>query len=310
MLSERMHYGALAAEAEKLGLTMAAGESLAHHTTFRIGGPADLYAGASDLLSLRRLHLLAGQHGIPVTLLGGGSNVLVGDRGVRGLVIGNACRAVRQEGGLVVAESGAALAGLARWTMRLGLSGLEWAVSVPGTVGGAVIGNAGAHGSDTAQSLVWALVSAGDAPPARMTPADLRFAYRTSALKERLSTGAAIPLVLQAAFALTPGDPATMGAAADAYLEKRRLTQPVEPSAGSIFRNPPGDHAGRLIEAAGLKSQRCGGAQVSPRHANFIINAGGASAADVRQLIGTVQAGVYNAFGIDLIPEILYLGEF
>ena len=307
------------AAAARLGVAVIAGEPLARHTTFRIGGPADLYATAGEPGQLEALATLAAQFSLPVTVLGGGSNVLISDAGIRGLVIGNTCREIRREPGSagVIAEAGAALAGLARWTMREGLSGLEWAVSVPGTVGGAVIGNAGAHGSDVAGTLSWALVAYPGQSHQVMQGDALAFAYRSSLLKRRLAEGDrpggpgdGQPVVLAAAFDLAEGDAAEMTARAESYLARRRATQPVEPSAGSVFRNPPGDHAGRLIEAAGLKGHRIGGAQISPRHANFIVNTGNARAGDVRSLIELMQTQVRRQFGIALLPEILFLGEW
>jgi UDP-N-acetylmuramate dehydrogenase len=154
------------------------------------------------------------------------------------------------------------------------------------------------------------LIASKGQAPVQVSAAELKFAYRTSALKQALAEGATVPLVLQAAFRLQPGDPTQMAATASTYLERRRSTQPVEPSAGSVFRNPPGDYAGRLIEDCGLKGQQFGGAQISLRHANFIINTGPASATDVRTLIDLVQSRVRESFGISLMPEILYLGEF
>jgi UDP-N-acetylmuramate dehydrogenase len=203
--------------------------------------------------------------------------------------------------------------------MRNGLSGLEWAVSIPGTAGGAVIGNAGAHGGDIAGLVDWVQVAYPGAGRHRFSASELRYAYRTSLLKQQLAAdregnpagpGAQTrPVVLSAGFRLTGGDPAEIRARAETYLARRRASQPVEPSAGSIFRNPPGDHAGRLVEAAGLKGHRIGGAQISPRHANFIVNIGGAKAADVLDLIDLARSRVRGQFGVELAPEILFLGQ-
>ena len=200
---------------------------------------------------------------------------------------------------------------LARWTVKNGWTGLEWAVSVPGTVGGAVIGNAGAHGGDIAGDLAWALVAYPGQGRRLLTKDDLEFAYRSrpSLLKRQLATGETL-VVLGAGFQLEPGDVAEATTRADGYLAKRRASQPVEPSAGSIFRNPPGDHAGRLIEAVGLKGYRIGGAQISPRHANFIVNVENARADDVIALIDLMRARVFEHFGVELIPEILFVGDW
>ncbi|HEX9117470.1 MAG TPA: UDP-N-acetylmuramate--L-alanine ligase, partial [Anaerolineae bacterium] len=308
----------LTAEASALGVTLIAGEPLARHTTFRIGGPADVYARAGTAEQLAGLAVLAHRHALPCTVIGGGSNILVSDQGIRGLVIANAARGVSVEnlaalpGGQpqIVADSGLPLAGLARWAMREGWTGLEWAVSVPGTVGGAVIGNAGAHGSELAEHLTWVMVAWPDGRRDTWLPADLHFAYRSSRLKQALAAGQPAPVVLRVGFALQRGEPATMTARADDFLARRRITQPMEPSAGSIFRNPPGDFSGRLIEAAGLKGHRIGAAQVSPQHANFIVNRGDARATDVAALMVLIESHVRDQFGVQLVPEILFLGEW
>ena len=202
-----------------------------------------------------------------------------------------------------------ALAGLARWTVKNGWTGLEWAVSVPGTVGGAVIGNAGAHGGDIADNLAWALVAYPGQGRRLLTLDDLQFAYRSSLLKRQIAAGETL-VVLAAGFQLKRGDVVEVTARADSFLAKRRASQPVEPSAGSIFRNPPGDHAGRLIEAVGLKGYRIGGAQISPRHANFIVNVENARADDVIALIDLMRNRVFEQFGVELIPEILFVGDW
>ena len=265
--------------------------------------------------------------------MGGGSNVLISDAGVRGLVIANqtrnhAWRTPALVGSAeasarisptdnrplthtqLVADSGVLLAGLARTAIKAGFSGLEWAVSVPGTVGGAVIGNAGAYGSDTAGNLAEAVVAYPGLGRQTFTGEHLAFAYRSSLLKRQLASGNAQPVVLMATFDLATGDAAALAALAESYLARRRASQPVEPSAGSIFRNPPGDHAGRLVEAVGLKGHRIGGAQISPRHANFIVNVENARAADVRALMALMQRRVMVDTGIELVPEILFMGEW
>jgi UDP-N-acetylmuramate dehydrogenase len=307
-----------------LGVAVVRGEPLSRHTTFRIGGPADLYAAAVTVEQLEALGALAAEYGLPLTVLGGGSNVLVSDGGIRGLVVVNQTRGQGfgpayepawlpepLPAGRLAAESGVAAAGLARSAIRAGYAGLEWAVSVPGTIGGAVIGNAGAHGVDVAMNLAWALVSYGRRGRRLLSRDDLRYAYRTSVLKEALHEGGAdAALVLAAAFDLAPGDPQELAERADGYLQRRRASQPVEPSAGSIFRNPPGAYAGQLIEAAGLKGHVTGGAQISPRHANFIVNRGGARAADVVAVINLARKTVFDATGLRLTPEILFIGQW
>jgi UDP-N-acetylmuramate dehydrogenase len=310
---------ALVADAARRGLAVTTNEPLARHTTFRVGGSADLFAEAADVDTLDALAQLAWEHGVPLLVLGGGSNLLVSDAGVRGFVLLNRARGIREEQAnttgiptaQIVAESGAALAGLARWAIRAGWAGLEWAVSVPGTVGGAVVGNAGAHGGDMAGNLAWCEVALPGGGRAVWPVSALGYAYRSSVLKRAQAADGPAPVVLRAGFGLTPGDPAALTAIADAFLARRRATQPVEPSAGSIFRNPPGEHAGRLVEATGLKGHRIGGAMISPRHANFIVNdAGAATAADVLALIRLMQARVREQTGIALAPEILFVGEW
>ncbi len=313
------------AAARRLGIQLLRDEPLAKHTTFRIGGPADWYAAATTSEQLETLPELALEHGLPLTVLGGGSNLLVSDRGIRGLVIANQTRwhgagaevrqrwnhpALRED--QLVAESGVLLAGLARWAVRQSLAGLEWAVSVPGTVGGAVIGNAGAHGSDIAANLAWVAVRYAGCARQVLSRDEMRYVYRSSALKEQLLDAGreTRPVVLGAGFHLFEGNAEELNRRADEYLARRRATQPVEPSAGSVFRNPPGDYAGKLIESLDLKGRQIGGAQVSPRHANFIVNTGNAMAADVVALINLLRERVYQATEIRLVPEILFVGEW
>lgn len=309
--------------ASAMGMQVVLGEPLAKHTTFRIGGPADLYAAAASLRELDGLTALATERGMPVTILGGGSNVLVSDAGVRGLVIANQTRRfgpgsefpdlgdlADTSAPSLIAESGVLLAGLARWAIRQGWAGLEWAVSVPGTLGGAVVGNAGAHGSDIASSLLWVLLSHAGRGARCYQVKELGFGYRSSLLKQELAADGPLPIVLAAGLRMVPGDVAEMSARAEGYLARRRRSQPVEPSAGSVFRNPPGEYAGRLIEAVGLKGHRIGGAQVSPQHANFIVNVGGAKAADVAALMDLIRSRVHEEAGHRLEPEIRLLGEW
>jgi UDP-N-acetylmuramate dehydrogenase len=287
------------------GLSPQAGVLLSQYTSFRIGGPADILVVAHTADDLAAAVSAAERHGQPWWILGGGSNLLVSDEGVRGLTILNRCRAVELcADHHVRAESGVLLAGLARETIQAGLTGLEWAVSVPGTVGGAVVGNAGAHGGSIADSLLSIDVLHSDGRREPLPATELGFAYRSSGLKAGRVTG----VVLSALFRLAPGLVEEMKQRAAGYLAHRRRTQPVEASAGSIFRNPPGDYAGRLIEAAGLKGTQEGQAQFSPVHANFIVNLGGATAADVRRLIERAEQGVWERFGIKLELEILVKG--
>lgn len=298
---------------------------LAPFTSIKIGGPAEYFAKVETVAQLLKLVRWARSIGLPYLILGGGSNVLISDAGVRGLVIHNRCRTVRvdeppccdyplDERPFVFAESGAPTAGVARTAVRAGLTGLEWAVSIPGTIGGAVVNNAGAHGGEIKDVLWNALVLDEEDTVQDFRPAHFAYAYRQSSLKRgRVIQAGFGPVVLTVNFRLHRGDPAQIRATADGYLEHRRRTQPVEPSLGSTFTNPPGDFAGRLIEAAGLKGYRIGGVMVSPVHANFIVNPGGvgaATAADVVRLIDHIRTTVLQRFGVELKPEIQWVGTW
>jgi UDP-N-acetylmuramate dehydrogenase len=298
----------------------------------KVGGPAELFASVATLAQLLGLVRWAQATAQPYYLLGGGSNVLVSDAGMRGLVIFNRCRGVQigqvsseSDGSdelagsvgsahLLQAESGALMAGVARRAVAAGLTGLEWAVSLPGTVGGAIVNNAGAYGWETKDNLESATVLDAQGSLVKLTPADASYAYRSSSLKRTGVVQAGFgPVVLDARFRLAHGDPAAIAAQAERNLLQRRHSQPNEPSLGSTFRNPPGDYAGRLVEAAGLKGERRGGVEVSRQHANFLINPGGvgaATAADVMALIRHVQQAVLDRFGVKLEPEVQLVGEW
>lgn len=306
--------------AQAAGFAVGRQVSLASLTTFKIGGPADLLITVERIDGLIRLVELARGYGMPYLLLGGGSNVLIADAGIRGLVILNRCRQVTRvapdslddagEAVLLAAESGAPLAGLARVAIHEGLAGLEWAVSVPGTVGGAVVGNAGAHGGCIADNLREAQILDSQGAVTTWPCAALQYAYRSSRLKSAADPQAAGAVVLSATFRLVHGERPELEASAARFLAHRRATQPTAASVGSIFRNPPGDYAGRLIEAAGLKGMQIGQTQFSPVHANFLVNLGGATAHDVLTAIRLAQDTVAAQFGITLLPEILFVGEF
>lgn len=297
--------------AQSTGLAVRRDEPLSSHTTMRIGGPADLLVVVNSLEDLATLAALARQHRVPFLLLGGGSNVLVSDRGVRGLVVVNACRSIeRRDGNVIWAESGVNLAGLARQAMRWGLSGLEWCVSVPGTVGGAVVGNAGAHGAAVADNLLRATLLDPKGALAEWPAARFHYSYRNSALKSTIRASGPHPVVLSAAFQLNEADPGEMEARAAGFLAHRRATQPVEPSAGSMFQNPPGDYAGRILESLGFKGRSLGNAAFSTLHSNFIVNHGGATAADVLALIDDARQTAWQSLGIELTPEILFVGDW
>lgn len=295
-----------------LGDRLLRDEPLARYTAARLGGPAEwLYVARGPLEELARVAEAAWAAGLPLRVLGGGSNVLVSERGVRGLVVINHAESVEfgewHGGRRVAAASGTGLVALARRCQRRGLAGLEWAVNVPGTVGGAVVNNAGAHGGDIAASLRDAVVLEPGGPRLLM-PAELAYAYRHSSLKARADRRF---VVLLAQFALAADDPAAIQARMDAYSARRKQTQPPGASLGSIFKNPPGDYAGRLIEAAGLKGFQIGGAQVARLHANFFINSGGAAtASDYYALVEHVRAVVAQKTGVVLEPEIELVGDW
>lgn len=281
-------------------------EPLARHVTFRIGGPADVL-----LLPRSLAHLIAAvawlyREGRPFVLLGRGSNVLVADGGVRGIVIktGRGQEGVRYDGSRVVAECGVSLPQLSRAAATRGLSGLEFAAGIPGSIGGGVVMNAGAHGCsmDGVVRSVRVLTPAGEH---RWSRDAMGFRYRESRLQREPG------IVLEAELDLQRADPAASLARLDEWLRARGDTQPLgPPSSGCVFRNPAGDHAGRLIDTAGGKGMRVGGAVVSDRHANYILNTQGATAADVLKLIGEVRARVVEQTGIDLEPEIKLIGAF
>ncbi len=283
---------------------------LANYTTARLGGPADamLVANTADELAAFTASLWALD--LPFFLLGSGANILVSDQGFRGVVILNKARNIKIDTHhtppTVWAESGANLGTIARQAALRGLSGLEWAATIPGTLGGAVYGNAGAHGADMQTNLVLADILHREEGRQEWPLERMEYAYRSSALKRQ--PGQAV--VLAARLKLSNGDPETIKAAMDAYSEQRRRTQPPGASLGSMFKNPPGDYAGRLIEAAGLKGYRSGDAEISPVHANFFINHGKANAADISQLIQTARQKVLETSGVALELEIELVGEW
>ncbi len=286
------------------------GEPLNRHTSARIGGLADFFVAVESANELADAVLEAKRQGLKSFVLGAGSNILVSDRGFRGLVIQNRARAVtfREEGGKIImrAESGMGLPTLARQCILRGAAGLEWAATVPGTVGGAVVGNAGAHGSDMAATLRLATILQGNGEIRDWSAAELKLAYRKSVLKN----GQRGSVVLAAEFELERGKPDDLQARLDKFQAHRKRTQPPGASIGSMFKNPPNDFAGRFIEAAGLKGTIVGRAEISPIHANFFVNRGGAKARDVYTLISLAQNKVREMFGVELELEIELVGDW
>ncbi|MFP5316952.1 MAG: UDP-N-acetylmuramate dehydrogenase [Acidimicrobiia bacterium] len=279
-------------------------EPLGPLTTYRVGGPAALYVEATGEDDLVAVAEAVAASGLPVLVVGRGSNLLVADAGFPGiaLALGDGFETIEVDGLTVRAGGAVALPVLARRTAAAGLTGLEWAVGVPGSVGGGVRMNAGGHGSDMSRSLASARVfdlAAGTA--AERPAAGLSFAYRRSAIGPT-------DVVVAATFHLAAGDRETSEAEVAEIVRWRREHQPGGPNAGSVFTNPPGDAAGRLIEAAGLKGHRVGSAAVSTKHANFIQADSGGRADDVRTLMVVVQERVLQHAGVHLHPEVHLVG--
>jgi UDP-N-acetylmuramate dehydrogenase len=280
---------------------------LAPLTTLRVGGPADRLAVAASVEELVELLRLAGEAGVEPFLLGKGSDIVVADAGIRGLVIRVRADAVDVEPPLVRAEAGASMTGLAKRCARDGLAGFDWGISIPGSFGGAVWANAGAHGGQMADVVREVEVYDPREGSRRTIPAgEIGFAYRDSRFKHSPE------VVLAGTMELREGDADEIGALVAEHQARRSATQPLaDQNAGSVFRNPPGDHAGRLVEAAGLKGHRIGTAEVSTLHANFIVtDRGAARAADVRALGDHVRATVLGRFGVELAYEIEFVGDW
>ena len=303
---------ALAADiARRVGVKAERAAPLARFTTMRVGGPADLLATAHNAFELRALVRFAHAHDLPLTLLGRGSNVVISDRGIRGLVVHVRAEGSRIDGSSYVAEAGVPMARAATETQKAGLTGLEFGLAIPGTAGGAVWANAGAHGSDVASILESADVLLTDGSEVRLPAAELGFAYRESRFKHPPPSGPA-EVVVGARFRLAPASEAEIKERLDEIRHWRQAHQPLGiPSAGSTFRNPSeGPSAGALIEGAGLKGTQEGGATVSEKHANFIVNDRKGTAADVRRLMDRVRATVLDSNGVDLQPEIVFAGDW
>jgi UDP-N-acetylmuramate dehydrogenase len=290
----------------RIGVKTSRDEPLARFTTMRVGGPADLFASVHNIHELRAIVRFARSRGVALTLLGRGSDVVIADDGIRGLVVQNRAEGSRIEGERYIAESGVPMARAATETQKAGLTGLEFGLAIPGTVGGAVWANAGAHDGDVAGILESADVLLGDGTEASLTAAELELQYRDSRLKHHPDE-----VVLAATFRLATAEPALIASRLDEIKRWRREHQPLGiPSAGSTFRNPPGESAGRLIDGLGWKGRTRGGATVSPKHANFIVNDRKGTAADVRGLVDEVAATVERETGIVLEPEVVFLGDW
>ena len=281
-------------------------EPMAKHTSFRIGGPADVLAQPADEAELAALLKRAGEHAVPVTLVGNGSNLLVRDKGIRGLVIklSNLFSSITVAGNVLTFGSGISLAMASKKAASLSLSGLEFAVGIPGTIGGAVYMNAGAYDGEMAKVVTSVQVMDRQGQSSQLKADELDFSYRHTALQ---NSGL---IVTSVTVSLQPGEAESIKAKMDDFSQRRIAKQPLElPSAGSMFKRPVGYFAGTLIEQTGLKGYTVGGAQVSTKHAGFVVNVGGATAKDVLQLIRDVQDRVLAAQGVQLEPEVLVLGE-
>ncbi|HEV8192001.1 MAG TPA: UDP-N-acetylmuramate dehydrogenase [Ktedonobacterales bacterium] len=326
----------LAALRERFGERARAGELLSRHGTFGVGGPADAWVTLNHEDELAMLVALAQAHEWPLMLVGNGTNVLFSDAGARGIIARMALDEWRLDDGdaahtRLIAGAGVSLPKLVNELARRGLTGLEWGAGVPGTIGGAVVSNAGAHGACVADTLATARVlfvptrPGDDAKIRELTAHELELGYRRSRFRApreivfddegRPSAAPRAPIepremITGATFQLRHADPTEVKDRVAAYRRHRKETQPPQPSAGSVFKNPPGDHSGRLIEAAGLKGHQLGRAQISPVHANFIVNRGGATAADVVALIALARRTVREQFGVELELEVELRGDW
>ena len=281
-------------------------EPLKRYTAWKIGGPADALLEPGNMDELIEAVEKAREHGIPVTVLGGGTNVLIRDGGIRGLTIrlAKSLKGVEIEGAVrVIADAGVLYPVLANTTAGRGLRGLEFATGIPGTVGGAVYMNAGAYGSETKEVLDWADVYR-DGAVVRMENADLELSYRRSILHDHPGW-----VVLRAGYTLVPGDPEELKARIKEFRAQRMNGSPNRPSCGSTFKRPPGDFPGRVIEAAGLKGTRVGQVEVSPVHANYFVNLGGGTAREALELMALVREKVRERLGVELEPEVRVIGE-
>jgi len=292
----------------KLGDKVKENVSLAPYTSARIGGPADILITAESADELARIIKLLQKQEMDYIILGGGSNVLVSDKGVRDVVVLNRAKGVRFHNGddpSVTVESGVVFSNLANRSAAKGFAGLEWAATVPGTIGGAVYGNAGAFGGDMAGNMIWAELLTENGRE-KFTAEQMGYGYRTSILKRGELDG----IVLCAELRLQNSTKEVVSTTIEQFSAHRKATQPPGASMGSMFKNPNGDYAGKLIEAAGLKGRRIGNAEISPLHGNFFINHDNTKAEDIRALIELVMKTVKEKQGVDLELEVELVGEW
>ena len=281
-------------------------EPMKKHTTFRIGGNAEAFVSLENTEEFHSLLEFVREEDIPFLLLGKGSNVLVGDNGIRGITacFGETLSSITRRDNMLIAEAGASLAAVANMALQKELTGFEFAAGIPGSVGGALRMNAGAYGGEMSQVVEWVRVLEPDGNIRTLTKEEMHFGYRTSVLKE------VDYIALAAGISLVPGDEKQIRITMMELARRRKEKQPLEyPSAGSTFKRPEGYFAGKLITEAGLSGARIGDAVVSEKHNGFIINEGAATAEDVKRLIEIVRRRVYEKSGVLLEPEIIMVGE-
>ena len=282
-------------------------EPMSRHTTFRVGGEAECMAVVESKEELSQLVSYLGRIEQDYFVLGNGSNLLVGDKGYRGIIVklGPRLSAVGVEKNHIAAGAGVLLSKVASAARDAGLSGLEFAAGIPGSIGGAIVMNAGAYGGEMKQVVQMVRVMDKEGEILTLDNDTMEFGYRTSIIRDRPF------IVLGVVLKLTPGNKEEISAKMEELMKQRKSKQPLEyPSAGSTFKRPEGYYAGKLIMDAGLRGYRIGGAQVSEKHCGFVINAGGASAADIREVIEEVQERVKDRFHVRLEPEVIFLGDF
>ena len=281
-------------------------EPMSVHTSFHIGGPADVLVIPADLEDLRKVLRVAREEKTPLTVIGNGSNLLVRDKGIRGIVLklGNSLKRWEQKGDTFIFESGVSLAQCCRIIGDAGYTGMEFAVGIPGSLGGAVYMNAGAYDGEMRNTVVSVQVMTRDGNIKTLGSEDLQFAYRHSALQ------ASDLIVLEVTLQVKPGSKTAIQAKMNDFSQRRISKQPLDmPSAGSTFKRPEGRFVGQMVEESGLKGFRIGGAEVSVKHAGFIVNADHATAADVLQLIEFIKKKIFDNYNVILIPEVRVLGE-
>lgn len=282
-------------------------ELLASYTTMKVGGPADLFIEPNSIKNLEKVIHILKESQIPYLVIGRGSNLLISDAGVEGAVIrlGNGLNELEIEGNIVTVEAGYSLVALSTLVSRQGLSGLEFASGIPGSVGGSVYMNAGAHGSEMKKVVKKVLILLEDGTIRWFTNEEMKFSYRTSVLQKEIKG-----IILKVVFELTEGNKEEIISQMQNNKDYRKTTQPYNmPCSGSVFRNPLPNYAGKLIEEANLKGYSIGGAQVSLMHANFIVNANNATTSDIMDLITYIKKTIYDLNGIELHTEVEILGR-